>query len=158
MSVDTKMFVTCGKDKLFDVMTSVIRELDTLSRYKLDEYLIEAGLENRFQYKKEEHEKKFTNGCHIHARSTNMISFDFGVGDINLRSLNMFPDCSCDYDDIYDGEKIIFSIGHWGSYGEIMKSLYKALAPFGDVYYDHNDCDEYDFVLIDNVDSEEFNK
>ncbi|CAH9013027.1 hypothetical protein VP249E411_P0085 [Vibrio phage 249E41-1] len=30
-----------------------------------------------------------------------------------------------------------------------MKVVAKAVAPFGDVYYDFNDCDETDFVKLD---------
>ena len=27
----------------------------------------------------------------------------------------------------------------------------KAVAPFGDVYYDFNDCDDQDFVKLENL-------
>lgn len=76
-----------------------------------------------------------------------MIGVNFGCGDENKRTLKVFPDCSCDYG-IYLGDKIIFSISHWGSHEEIMQLVGGSLKCFGDVYYDHNDCDDEDFVKL----------
>lgn len=64
------------------------------------------------------------------------------------RSLFCTHSCSCDYSDTYDGEKIMFSIGHWGMCDEIMKVVAKACKEFGTVYYDHNDCDDKDFIKL----------
>lgn len=38
MSVDSKLFVTCGKERLFEVMQAVIETLNVYSREKLDSY------------------------------------------------------------------------------------------------------------------------
>lgn len=107
MSVDSKMFVTCGKDKMFEVINSVIEELNILSRAKLDEYLPVCGYTHRIQYKKDEHDKKYTNGCRFYGHSADCIIFLFGVGDTNIRSLNLYPDCSCDTKDICDGDTVV---------------------------------------------------
>ena len=52
------------------------------------------------------------------------------------------------HQEIYKGDKLIFSIGHWGRCDDIMKAIIPALKEFGDVYYDHNDCDDEDFVKM----------
>lgn len=75
----------------------------------------------------------------------NVLCLDFGIGE--HRSLHIFPDCSCDYSEIYQGDKIIFSLGCWGKHKEIMEILINTLTELSDVYYDFNDCDDEDFVL-----------
>lgn len=56
--------------------------------------------------------------------------------------------CYTDHSDTYEGDKIIFSIGCWGSYNEIMMIVADAVKSFGDVYYDFNDCDDQGFVKL----------
>ena len=152
MSVDAKLFVTCGKDKLFDVMESVIEHMNIYVRAELDHYCknhTDASSRFHFLLNKDyfEQSKNFTNGVRIGCHDFRCICIDFGNGD-GRRSLRVFPDCSCDYLDIYDGDKIIFSIGHWGNCDAIMQVVALAVKEFGDVYYDHNDCDEHDFVKM----------
>lgn len=148
MSVDAKLFVTCGKDRMFDIIGAVVKQLNIYSRAKLDSYIEDSGLMNRIQYKGKEHDKKYSNGCRFNGHNPEVISFIFGSGDLNFRRLGMFCDCSLDYTDSYKGAKVIFSIGHWGACDEIMQELITALKPFGDVYYDHNDCDDEGFVKV----------
>tara|TARA_Y100001956_G_scaffold4944_1_gene4465 strand:- start:22369 stop:22836 length:468 start_codon:yes stop_codon:yes gene_type:complete len=155
MSVDSKLFVTCGKDKLTEVMNSVIDSLNVYQRTKLDNYWQNnTDAVNRIHFLRDEdyreQSKTYTNGVRGDFYNFDVLSLTFGNGDENLRMLQVFPDCSCDYDDIYEGDKIIFSIGCWGMYDEIMKVVAKAVAPFGDVYYDFNDCDDKDFIKLED--------
>lgn len=153
MSVDSKMFVTCGKDKFVDVVNAVIKQLNVWVRKELDDYWqsqTDANSRAQFFWGEafKEEAKLFTNGVRIHGYDLNIISVLFGCGDNLHRQLNILPDCSCDYEDTFEGDKIIFSIGHWGKNYSIMNQVAIALSSFGDVYYDHNDCDDEDFLLV----------
>ncbi len=153
MSVDAKLFVTCGKDRLFDVMQSVVEHLNIYVRAELDYYIqknTDAMNRLHFMWSKDyvEQSKNFTNGVRINSSDFQIIHIDFGDGESSHRSLGVFPDCSCDYSDTHKGDKITFSIGHWGNCDQILQVVALAVAEFGDVYYDHNDCDEHDFVKM----------
>jgi hypothetical protein len=165
MSVDSKMFVTCGKEHFVDVVNSVVGQLNIWVRAELDSYwknntdaITRADFLWTDTYQTQS--KLFTNGVDISGYNMEMLSIDFGCGDANRRSLNVFSSCYSDYSDIYEGGKIIFSIGHWGKNKEIMNQVAIALESFGDVYYDHNDCDDEDFVLVHDFcgNSSQFNK
>lgn len=75
----------------------------------------------------------------IHASSFDYISLEFGFGD-KIRTLGMTSVCSCDYSDVYDGDKIIFHIASWGNHEAVMDIVKKALLDLnvGDVY----ECDD----------------
>jgi len=153
MSVDSKLFVCCGKEKLFEVVESVIDNLNIYSRSKLDEYWTQnTEANNRIHFlngeEYKDQSKKYSNSVKGDFRCMDVLSLTFGNGDENLRTLKVFPDCSCDYSDTYEGEKIIFSIGCWGMYEEVMQVVAKAVSSFGEVYYDHNDCDDEDFIKL----------
>jgi hypothetical protein len=153
MSIDAKLFVTCGKDKMFDVVNTVVSQLNTWVREELDAHwtaTTDAASRAHFMFSEEyqAQSKLFTNGVTIHAYNMDVISIDFGCGDENRRSLKVIPDCTSDYSDIHDGEKIIFSVGHWGKHNSIMNQVAIAVSQFGDVYYDHNDCDDEGFVHV----------
>jgi hypothetical protein len=137
MSVDSKMFVTCGKDKFVDVVDAVVKQLRVWSSVECWK-----NSTNATDY------KLFRDGVRIHGYSLSSISLAFGCGGYDKRYLNVFSDCSCDYEDTFEGDKIIFSIGNWGKNHSIMNQVAIALSPFGDVYYDHNDCDDEGFVLV----------
>ncbi len=153
MSVDSKMFVTCGKDKFVGVVDAVIKQLNVWVRKELDKYWqnnTEAKSRAEFlwgeDYKAQA--ELFTNGVSIRGYDLSLISLLFGCGDHPHRQLKVFSDCSCDYGDTFEGDKIIFSIGNWGKNHSIMNQVAIAVESFGDVYYDHNDCDDEDFVLV----------
>ena len=149
MSVDSKLFVTCGKDKLFDVVNSVVEHLNVFVRAELDKRVEEVGSASRMHFLwHEEEAKDWTNGTNLSMYSMDCINVHFGIGDDLHRNLSILTDCSCDYSDTYRGDKIIFLLGCWGMYDEIMKVVAKAVAPFGDVYYDYNDCDDEGFVKL----------
>jgi len=153
MSVESKLFVTCGKEDLYGVADAVINALNVYSRKKLDDYWENnTDAFHRMQFLCQEQfqseASRFSNGCRASFYNMSCISFDFKNGDENSRSLRMLTDCSCDYSDTYDGDKIIFSLGYWGSNDEIMQVVAKAVSAFGDVYYDFNDCDDQDFVKL----------
>lgn len=145
MSVSSKVFVTCGKESMFDIINTVVNTLNIFSRELLDEYVSEKGLANRIRYEEELHEQKYSNGCHFFAYDADVISFIFGSGDTFFRNVKMLCNCSGDYKDIYDGDKIIFSLGSCGKSKEIVNILCAALVRHGDVYYDYDDCDDVYF-------------
>lgn len=153
MSVDAKLFVTCGKDKLFEVVDAVVAQLNVWVRAELDTYWkTHTDAVSRLHFLMCEdytaQAKMFTNGVSISAYDMKVLNIHFGCGDVNHRMLGIFPDCNSDYRDTYAGDKIIFSLGCWGKSDEIMQQVAIAVAQFGDVYYNHNDCDDEDFVLI----------
>lgn len=159
MSVDSKMFVTCGKDKLVDVLDAVMKQLNTWSREELDTYWKNnTDAVNRAHFLHNEDYKTqsetFSNGVHLHAYSMDCLGIIFGCGDEFNRCLNVFPNCSEDYHDTVEGGKIIFSTGYWGKNKEIMNQVAIAISPFGDVYYDHNDCDDEGFIKLFKIDGE----
>lgn len=156
MSVDSNLFVTCGKDKTIEVGQAVRKALDVWITKSLDTYWQNhTDAVNRIQFLRDEdyraQSEVYTNGVKsVDTHEFRHYTFHFGCGDRNARMLSMFIDFSCDYSDIYGGDKIIFSIGCWGMYDEIMKVVAKAVAPFGDVYYDFNDCDDKDFIKLED--------
>ena len=150
MSVDAKLFVTCGKEKLFDVLSVVTDALNIWQRNLLDNHIATTEYMNRLHFLHNDGSDSWTNGVHSDFSFPDVISTNFKVDDEDRR-LKIFPDCSCDYSDTYEGDKIIFSLGCWGMYNEIMMVVAKAVAPFGDVYYDFNDCDDQDFVKLENL-------
>ena len=149
MSVDAKLFVTCGKENLFQVMNDVASSLNIHVRRKLDEYWKANGYNSRphFLHSGNTYDN-WTNGVSISCYDFDCISINFGVGE--SRALKVFPDCGNDVPDIYDGDVILFSIGCWGLSDEIMMVIAKALANHGDVYYDHNDCDDEDYIKLED--------
>ena len=153
MSVDSKMFVTCNKEDVISIGNSVTEALNNYVRDKLDNYWrYNTTCSNRLQFLfdkiLEEHSRKFTNGVSVTTRNFDAFVISFGNGDESRRNLFMCPTCSSDYNDVCDGYKVIFSIGHWGSIEEIMNVVAGALKPYGDVYYDFNDCDEVYFIKL----------
>lgn len=114
--------------------------------------LFYVNLKNRFadlvRKDLKDESNKYSNGVSISSYNFEIFTFTFGSGDIHRRSLHMFPTCSQDHDDITEAYKVIFSIGYWGKYDEIMLIVADAVKEFGDVYYDFNDCDDLDFVKL----------
>lgn len=153
MSVDSKMFVTCNKEDVINIGNSVTEVLNVYVRGKLDNYWRHnTTCSNRLQFlfdkSLEEHSRKFTNGVSVTSHNFDTFVISFGNGDESRRSLFMFPTCSSDYSDVCEGHKVIFSIGYWGNSEEIMSVLSGALKPYGDVYYDFNDCDDEYFIKL----------
>ena len=153
MGTQAKLFVTCGKEKLFEVGNAIIDTLNAYSRKELDRFILNSDVfDTRVDYLRYQRDfetnEHHTNGVRVDLFDFRCIAFNFGCGDIRMRSLHMTPDCSNDYSDVYGGEKIIFSINHWGKCDEIMKLVGESLKQFGQVYYDHNDCDDESFVKL----------
>ena len=153
MSVDSKLFVSCSKDDIINIGNSVTDVLNKYSREKLDDYWrTTTDCDNRLQFlvrdDLKDESNKFSNGVSINSHNFSMFSFNFGNGDENKRSLDMFITCANDYSDIVNGYKVIFSMGCWGKYNEIMLLIGETLKRYGAVYYDFNDCDDLDFVKL----------
>lgn len=153
MGVDTKIFVVADESKLLAAVGSVNKHLDVFIRGRLDSFVKDKGYVNRFNAvinAKDDHNVYFSNG--VRQTFVNFMWDDplfqicFGCGDNNERMIHCSQN-SCDYKEVAEGNKVIFSCGCWGSNEEIAKILCKSLASFGDVYYDLNDCDNVDFQL-----------
>jgi len=143
MSIDSKLFVCLGKEHLFEVVTKVQSAIKDYFICELDKI---KGDDSRMTYilksKETENPWYWVRG---EFSDLQVICLNFGIGE--ARALHIFPDCSCDNSEIYQGDKIIFSLGCWGKYKEIMEILINTLTELSDVYYDFNDCDDEDFVL-----------
>lgn len=153
MSVDSKLFVVVEKERVLEVIDNVIKCLNKWVRNELDYYWKEhTKSTSRGEFLVSEDTKvqadMFTNGVKVIAYDMDMLYIIFGCGDENRRRLNVFPRDFHDYDHVTKDNKLVFSIGAWGKSNEIMRVVANACESFGDVYYDHNDCDEEDFKLI----------
>lgn len=154
MSVNTKMFVTAGQEKFLDIMPKVVEQLNKWQREKLHSYCKENGFNNIFSYLWRDKKKDQENGIFEYSNGVNKIhSFDFRNFEIFFtirgehRRIFVTPNCSMDYGEVYEGDKIIFDLNAWGMSEEIMMSFADVLKEFGDVYYTPNDCSE-DFVKL----------
>lgn len=153
MGVNTKMFVTAKKERILEVMPKVIQTINDYVRFEFNKYMKEIREDWNFiqysiKYKKEgSNLKRFTNGVgSCYSYDFGSFHIDFSVNDEN-RSLFVTHTCSNDYSDVYVGDKIIFSLGCWGSSEEIMLLLADTVKEFGDVYFTKNDC-ETDFIKL----------
>ena len=153
MGVDTKAFVAVKKEAVIDLMPKLIKDLNEWQRGELKHYADSEGFDSitRFLFRNKEAGvnkdlKDFTNGVSIHTHDFGSFNISFTVYG-ETRSLFITHTCSCDYSDVYDGDKIIFSLGKWGMDEEIMKVVMKSIKEFGDVYYTPNDCSD-DFTKM----------
>lgn len=152
MGVDTKVFVAADKSKLLEAVGEVKKHLDIFIRTNLDAFVEDKGYNNRFNAVrncKEDHGVRYSNGvsqtCVDFMGSDAIFQIMFGCGDTDDRILHCTQMNAIN--EIIEGNKIIFSLGCWGSNEDIAKILCGALAKFGPVYYDFNDCDDIDFQL-----------
>lgn len=151
MGQDTNLFVATKKENILQVMPKVIEAINKWQRFKLDEYWKSEGFESRgqFLYRKDKTKNKgFSNGI-INVDTSTFTSFNihFEVKG-EKRSVFITHTCSCDYSEIYEGEKIIFSLGYWGMSEKIMMVVANAVKDFGDVYFVLNDCGEKEFEKL----------
>lgn len=152
MGVDSNVFVVADKSLAAEAGQAVLDALSKWQRDQLDAHATSLGYDNRMQFMfSNENEKpngqpRWTNGAHLHATSFDCFQFVFTLDGDN-RTLWYFTDCSCDTNYIIKDHTLMFSIGHWGANDKIMNIVIDALKPFGPVYYDHNDCDEEDYIL-----------
>lgn len=149
MGVDTKMFVTVGKDKLYDVLEVAIDTLNKWQRAQLDKYVEENTEYNTrvaFLWSEDEEAKKWSNGVSCDFHFVGCINVNFKVGE--NRRLAVIADIESDYSDVYEGEKIIFSLGCWGKSAEIMEALFEPMKQFGRVFYVYDDCSGEDFKEV----------
>lgn len=149
MSVDAKLFVTCDPVEAIHVAQAVLRKLNEWQRSVLDNHWKSKGYNSRIEFFALGVDAKdnWSNGVKVDTQDLSSFCFYFRING-EKRMLHVHLECDCDYSDTYDGYKVIFSIGHWGMYSEIMKQVAQAVESFGDVYYDHNDCDDEDFELV----------
>jgi len=149
MSVNTKMFVATSKENILKIMPKVIEELNKWQREKLDNYWKENGFKSRVHYifnKNKSNNPDFTNGVNTSTYDFLSFKITFTVNG-EKRILFITHTCSNDYQDIYEGEKIIFSLGCWGMSEEIMLFLSEVVKEFGDVYFTKNNSTD-DFEKI----------
>lgn len=149
MSVESVVFVTAGKDKTVDVGNAVTKALNSWLRSKLKLKVAELGARNTVDFLRSgiyEGDSRWTDTVAVSSYNFNILSIEFGCGDGDFESakrrvLSFYPDCSSESRETFEGDKLIFSIGCWGSYKEIMAVVSGALKPFGRVFYCENDSD-----------------
>lgn len=154
MGANTTMFITTKKENILEIMPKVISALNKWQRNELDNYWNKKGFENRAQYifrdkenPKNKDLKDYSNGIRkITTHDFRSFSINFNVND-ETRNLFITHTCSTDYSEIYEGDKIIFSLGCWGMNKEIMLVIANAIKDFGDIYFVENDCAE-DFIKL----------
>ena len=142
MGVSSQLFVCSNAENLIHIMPKVISALNKWQRN-----LRANAISNPSDIFDEEFIAKWSNG--ISAITT----YDFGSFSLffrvdgEQRRLFVTHTCSSDYSDIYEGNKIIFSLNSWGMDVAIMDVVANAVKEFGDVYYTDNDCDN-EFIKI----------
>lgn len=149
MGVDSKVFVVCRREMAYEVGQAVKTAIDKWLMKKLDDEVQRQELNHRFDLtmRRGDELPDWSISSRISAHSFEHFNIDFIVAGEG-RSLNYFIDCSCDTDDITEEHTLIFSIGHWGMHAEIMQVVMDAIRQFGDVWYDHNDCDNEDYERV----------
>jgi hypothetical protein len=153
MSVASTVFVACKKEQVLEIGKAVVDSLSEFAIKKTDEYWEKhTDAFNRMHFlhadKFKNHGLQFSNGCVVDSYNFETFSFSFGCGDSLKRSVSMFTQCSTDYSEVFEGHKVIFHVSCWGMYDEIMKLIAETVKPYGDVYYDFNDCDDEDFIKL----------
>lgn len=153
MGLDSRVVLVCNKEDVLNIGKSVSKELEVYARDKLDDFwqnstdaCNRAHFLHNDSYK--EHSVKYTNGISVSSHDFESFIFVFGNGNDLKRSLYMFTTCSADHEDIEGDYKVLFSIGYWGSANEVMQVVIDRVKPYGEVYYDYNDCDDLGFVKI----------
>jgi len=147
MGVNTVAFVTAKPEKILEIMPKLIKDLNAWQRAELDEYWDKKGFHNRLMFLMRDKSLNINKGLQDFSNGISSITtYDFGSFTINFtvrdeqRQLFITHTCSSDYKDTYEGDKIIFSLGHWGLSVEIMKVVADSVKEFGDVYFVENDC------------------
>lgn len=147
MGVDTKLFVTTSGDNIINVMPKVIDAVNKWQRNYLDNYWDKKGFQNRISFLSRNKKsgankdlKEYSNGIKS-VETYNFKSFNMYL-TVNGESRSVFitHTCGSDYKEVYEGDKIIFSLGCWGMSKEIMMVIGEAVRSFGDVYFAYNDC------------------
>ena len=144
MSVDTKCFVMANKESMMSFMPKIIDVLSEYHSKKKKEFMVNNNYEHFFQIPQEE--RVFWQSPEVKTYHFEHFSVYFGLGKNNVRNLSICHNCSCDYTDVCEGDKIIFSLGNWGESKEIMVLLIPVLKEYGKVFYDFNDCDDEGFI------------
>lgn len=147
MGVDAKLFVTAKQGQENLVYAKVKEAIDDWQRDLLKSEMIVQNTTNIFSFI-DKNKHNWSNGvASIDTHDFRSFNMHFRVAG-ESRSLFCTHGCSSDYSNVYEGNKIIFSLGYWGKSDEIMKIVAKAAKEFGEVYYDFNDCDDKDFIKL----------
>lgn len=133
MSVDHKVFVACDVNKALDVYSACLRAISDYVSKKRSFHIDRFGLYTEVPLVVREN--LFVPYIHSYDFDTFRIMFGDGRKQCQLFMTHV---CSCDYADVYDGDKIIFSMGARGDHDVIMSYVKEALEKFGEVY----ECDE----------------
>lgn len=129
MSVDHKVFVACDVNKALDVYSACLRAINDFVSKKRSDVADRFGSYSEVPLViKEKLSIPYT-----HSYDFDSYRIIFGDGR-KQRQLFMTHVCSCDYADVYVGDKIIFSVGAWGDHDVVMSYVKEALKKFGDVY------------------------
>ena len=149
MSVDSKVFVTIGDNDIIAIANAVVEAINKWLHAKLDIEVEKSGANSRFHFlnsKGEFESERWSMCCHATTYYFDCFSIYFGCGDgrggdATRRRLFMSWN-GCDYNEVAEGKKLIFSIGCWGSNEEIIDIVAKSLVYYGDTYYIYNDCQD----------------
>lgn len=146
MGIDEKVFVCCAESEALKVGQAVHAAIVEWLGGKLNDQVKKTGATSRFDFLNNYNKfKSFRYTSNVVSTSYGFESFSltFGCGDgkdgeATRRRVFFTTNCHCDYREVYDGEKLIFSISKWGSSAEIMRVVAISLLPFGKVYYSSN--------------------
>lgn len=147
MSNNATAFLT-GKQDQMKVIQAVTKAINKMVVKKLNKHLENIGT-NRIAFRGKKYDSsKWTSSANVNSYDFETFQIIFGIGDGDKKSADrrilwVNTTCSCDYSDVYEGDKIIFSTGSWGSHIDIMEVVLKVLVKFGNVYYRKNCHDDF---------------
>lgn len=150
MSVSSKLFVPCDESQMLGLAEEVYLAIQEFCHKEVDLFLASESCPKDIKYRHQASRGGFAfSSPKVHGYGFSHMSILFNTQE--ERMLSVFFTCSWDYSGTYDGTKLIFSLNKWGKSEEIMEVVRNALLPYCDVYYDHNDSDDEDFVLFSST-------
>jgi hypothetical protein len=152
MSVDSKVFVEAEFERAPFIGSHVVDNINNWLRRNIAEEVERLGYNGQLQFlwskdnEDEKGNKKWSLHARLHANDFYTYQIAFNAGG-ESRTLWYFTTCSPDTDELTTNYTLNFWIGCWGKNEEIMQVVIEALKPHGKVWYDHNDCDDEDYIL-----------
>lgn len=130
MGCDTKGFITTDKKDIWETEKIIRDFLKTRPRNNAPKWIKNPNAEQTADFRLTGIGRYFT--------------ASFEDGD-DKRQLNVFFDCDSNYEDVYQGQKIVFNLGCWGKSDELMKGILEGMKHLGRAFYIYNDCADEDW-------------
>lgn len=151
MKNSSNVFVVDAGLKATEIGNKVYKALSALVQKYAKKVVEDAGCRNFIEYNNNKDIKdpweKLSCVVDIHSPDFQHFIFKFSY-DGKTRCLHMYTHCGFDYKEVNESDdKIIFSLGHWGSDEEIINLIAETIKDYGHTYKIINDCSgEWEYV------------